>query len=292
VAFELINEPFGSAATNATTANLNRVYVEAIRRIRLTNPTRTIFVAPGDYNGMDELENVMLPDNESNVIVTVHCYQPFYFTHQGAEWTGPDTTTTNVVFPGPPATPITLKPPATNAWVVSWFNDYNTLPAEYNPSSTRAFIFKMQRMRQWADYFGRPVYVGEFGCYAKFTPKQSRLNYYQAVRKVMDEQGLGWATWDWKSGFNYINRLTYQPDPPGMKDAMFPPIQLRATRQGTIESDAAAGKNFVVERRLTLSPTNGWQPVATQTLASPKFLYQDPGTNQNKTGFYRVKWQY
>ena len=76
-----------------------------------------------------------------------------------------------------------------------------------------------------------------------------------------------------------------------MRAALFPPIQLKATGLGTIESDAAMGKQFVVERRLAFSPTNTWQAVATQILASPKFLYQDPGTNQNQAAYYRVTWQ-
>ena len=43
-----------------------------------------------------------LPDDDENLIVTVHNYDPFYFTHQGATWAGPDTKVTGIRFPGPP----------------------------------------------------------------------------------------------------------------------------------------------------------------------------------------------
>ena len=52
VAFELINEPNGAAAT---TAMLNPIYAEAIRQIRVTNPNRTIFIGPGQWYGIREL---------------------------------------------------------------------------------------------------------------------------------------------------------------------------------------------------------------------------------------------
>ena len=95
VAFELLNEPWNAA----TTSVMNRTYRETIRRIRLTNPNRTIFVGPGNYNSLDELSldsglGLQLPNDDLNIIATVHSYEPYYFTHQGAEWALPDTGTT------------------------------------------------------------------------------------------------------------------------------------------------------------------------------------------------------
>ena len=103
VAFELLNEPNGAA----TTTVMNQIYPEAIRQLRLTNPNRTLFLGPGQWNGLDELRigsstGLYLPDYDTNLIAAVHCYDPFYFTHQGAEWALPDTATTGVLFTGPP----------------------------------------------------------------------------------------------------------------------------------------------------------------------------------------------
>jgi hypothetical protein len=83
VAFEFINEPKDAA----TTTVLNPIYAEAIRQIRVSNPSRTLFVGPGQWNSINELSNLRLPDDDENLIVTVHCYDPFLFTHQGACWT-------------------------------------------------------------------------------------------------------------------------------------------------------------------------------------------------------------
>ena len=63
----------------------------------------------------------MLPKGDSNLVVTVHNYDPFYFTHQGASWTKGQTATKGIIFPGPPKTPLSPAPTvASNAAVVGW----------------------------------------------------------------------------------------------------------------------------------------------------------------------------
>ena len=107
---------------------MNPIYARAIAEIRKTNLRRTIFVEPGNWGSIDELKNLALPPDD-NVIVSVHCYEPFYFTHQGATWAGADTKVTGIQFPGPPATPLVPDPSLSlNRWVQDWIHNYNTLP--------------------------------------------------------------------------------------------------------------------------------------------------------------------
>ena len=120
----------------------------------------------------------------------------------------------------PPATP--LVPDASlklNPWVTEWIKDYNTLPTEKNPSGAAAFTGRLAYARAWSDHYGRPVHVGEFGCYTRADP-ESRARYYAAVRQTLDEQKLGWAIWDWSGGFRYWDNKLQQPMP-GMRAAMF-----------------------------------------------------------------------
>ena len=218
VAFELLNEPKDAA----TTVVLNPIYAEAIRVIRETNPRRVIFVGPGKWNQVSELPNLRLPDNDENLIVTVHCYDPFNFTHQGATWTSSDVRgLKGIVFPGPPAKPFVPDPATTlGRGTLDWLQRYNTLPTDNNPCSPLAFRRPMQQAKEWSDYYGRPVHIGEFGCYIG-ADVSSRARFYAEFRKVLDEFGLGWAMWDWKAGFRYWDDKTGQPAP-GMREALFP----------------------------------------------------------------------
>lgn len=285
--FELLNEP----NANATTAAVNSIYPEAIRQIRLTNPTRTILVGPGDWNGIGELKTgadsgLVLPDNDQNLIVTVHCYDPYYFTHQGAEWALPDTATTGVIFPGPPAEKLNPDPSITHDWVLLWFRDYNSKGSAVNPSSPFAFQSRLRSVRNWANYWGRPVIIGEWGCYEK-ADAVSRLKFIEAFRVSADALGLGWTMWDWKAGFHYIKGG--QPEPKGMREAVFPPPRL-TINDSEIRADAAVGKTYVLERADSLGVPLHWQSVSTQTLTTNILLFNIE-TNAPATSLYRVLWQ-
>ncbi|MBC7817831.1 MAG: glycoside hydrolase family 5 protein, partial [Planctomycetaceae bacterium] len=217
VAFELLNEPKDAATTEV----LNPVYAEAIKLIRKTNPNRTIFVGPGKYNSVSELPNLRLPDDDRNLIVTVHCYDPFYFTHQGATFAGPDVKVTGIRFPGPPTKPLEIDPALkVNPWVAEWIKRYNTLPASKNPSSSAAFRSTVTDAAEWSAYYGRPIHFGEFGCF-QTADAESRAAYYREFRSAFDEADLGWAVWDWKAGFKYWDDKAGRPAP-GMREALFP----------------------------------------------------------------------
>ena len=82
--FELLNEP----NEKLTSDKWNPMLAEAIRIVRRTNPTREIVVGPTGWNSINDLDSLELPANDRHLIVTVHYYNPFQFTHQGAEWVG------------------------------------------------------------------------------------------------------------------------------------------------------------------------------------------------------------
>jgi endoglucanase len=191
----------------------------AIEEIRKVDPRRVIFVGPGKWNSVSELQKLVLPPDR-NLIVTVHSYDPFYFTHQGASWTGPDTQVSGIIFPGPPVSPLVIDPKLkVSPGVKSWMDAYNTEPTEKNPSSPRAFLGVIQEAREWSEYYGRPIHFGEFGCYTKADPK-SRAQYYRHFREAAEKAGVGWAIWDWRAGFNYWDAAKARPEP-GLHEALF-----------------------------------------------------------------------
>jgi len=218
LAFELLNEPKDAATTEV----LAPIYAGVIEQIRASNPRRTLFVGPGRFNSLSEVANLRLPDDDANLIVTVHCYDPFLFTHQGASWTLPDTATAGLVYPGPP--PVPVRPDqsvAGKAWITDWFQRYNTLPESENPCSTNAYASRFEMVKLWSAYYGRPVHLGEFGAF-RAADGDSRARFYGDMRALAERCGFGWAVWDWKAGFYYWDSRANAPVP-GLRKALFSP---------------------------------------------------------------------
>jgi endoglucanase len=261
LAFEILNEPHGAA----TTETMNLLYAQLIPQLRAANPDRTLFVGPGAWNGIGELPSLRLPP-DSNLVVAVHLYEPFLFTHQGASWTGPQDATVGLVYPGPPPQPIAPHPDAAaTPWVVEWFDQYNSRPAASNPCGPAAFEPMLQSAAEWAAYYGRPVHVGEFGAYSTADPA-SRARYYADMRAAMDRLGFGWAAWDWKAGFRYWDRDANAPAP-GMRAALFPRPFLRPSADASHLSAAIdPGTPVALERTESLQPPL-WTPIDSQTAA-------------------------
>ena len=196
--FELLNEPRDALTTEVA----NDLYAETLAEIRRICPDRAILVSPGSYGDIKELDRLKLPDQDDHLIVTLHCYDPFYFTHQKAGWVQLGGLR-GLRYPGPPASP--LEVPASmqdNEAVKNFIHDYNTLPADRNPSSAISIRKLLDAARAWSEYFGRPVHLGEFGSHDA-GDLESRLRYTRDVRTMAEARGIPWTLWEWKASFGY-----------------------------------------------------------------------------------------
>lgn len=212
---ELLNEP----RDKLTTVAANPIYAQTIAAIRKIDPQRIIIVSPGNWGSPSELDQLRLLDNDDRIAVTVHCYAPFHFTHQGANWVNL-TALTGVIYPGPPTT--SLAVPASlqgDTGVIQFIENYNKLPADRNPSSIRPVREALDLARDWSVHFGRPIDLGEFGS-RHVADLESRIRYTRDVRKLAEERHIPWSLWEWKAGFGYWNPATNKPI---LRPAIFEP---------------------------------------------------------------------
>jgi endoglucanase len=191
VAFELLNEP----SDKLTSDKWNPLVARGIEVVRAHNPTRLIFVDCYFWANADYLDQLVLPQ-DPHVIPSFHMYQPILFTHQGAEWMGAEYQTDGVVFPGPPAAPITPVAAAQQtSWVKDWFEGYNRLPLEQNPSGPSIVFSHFRKGEEYVAKTRKRMYLGEFGAVDNADAK-SRENYLRLVREEAERHGFGWAYWD------------------------------------------------------------------------------------------------
>jgi len=168
VVYELLNEPTMSGA------DWNSLLRDGISTVRAIEPDRTIMVGPVGWNSAWALNELDLPADEKNLIVTVHMYEPFWFTHSGAPWVSP-------------------TPPAGAVW--------NGTPEEKKPIDDA-----LNLAATWASQHGRPMFVGEFGAYSA-AEYASRVRWTTYVVDSMASRGFSWAYWEFCAGFG-----VYDPD--------------------------------------------------------------------------------
>ncbi len=84
LAFELLNEPNSALGDPLW----NTMVRQALATVRPTNPERWVVVGPTSWNATSALGGLALPEDR-HLVITFHYYDPFDFTHQGAEWVSP-----------------------------------------------------------------------------------------------------------------------------------------------------------------------------------------------------------
>jgi endoglucanase len=71
--FEILNEPHDQLDAK----RWNQLLVKALAVIRETNPSRVVVIGPVEWNSIDALNSLELPEDDPNIIVTIHYYLPF-----------------------------------------------------------------------------------------------------------------------------------------------------------------------------------------------------------------------
>jgi len=166
VLFELLNEP----CKNLNDDKWNIIASEALKVIRKSNPNRIVLIGPTNWNNIDKLDKLFPPEDDRNIIVTCHYYQPFNFTHQGASWVGEQS-----------------KNWLGTKWTGSEKED-QLVEKDFN------------KALEWAKKNNRPINIGEFGAYSK-ADMQSRALWTSFVAREAEKRRFSWAYWEFCSGF-------------------------------------------------------------------------------------------
>jgi len=193
--FEILNEP----ASNVGDA-WHALQWRAMQAIRAAAPHHAIIADPGAWSSYKELAEFQ-PYDMPNVIYTFHFYDPLLFTHQAASWANQSAQHTHgVSWPVDPSEAETVTEKSADTFLAKKDLKWGISQGDF----TQAFIDRlMDEVVAWQKAHGnRPVYVGEFGCYRKASPRDAMLRWHEAVRTSIEKRGWGWAIWDYAGGFS------------------------------------------------------------------------------------------
>jgi endoglucanase len=174
VYFELLNEPHDKL----TEEKWNAAVPKLLAAVRKTNPTRPVIVGPGQWNGIRALDKLQLPEADRNLIVTVHSYEPFQFTHQGASWAK-----------------------GSDKWKGTKWTGSDAEKAEVRK--------RFEQAAAWAKKHDRPIFLGEFGAFSA-ADMESRARWTRFVAREAERLAWSWAYWEFCSGFGAYDPRTDQ----------------------------------------------------------------------------------
>lgn len=163
VLFEIANEP------NMNPEIWNEIHKDAWTILRKSNPDRTILIGPIYGNQVYYLKDLVLPEGDRNLIITVHYYLPIQFTHQGAPWSAKNKDLSGI----------------------TWTNQ---------PEEEEAIIKDFDIARDWSKTHNRPIHLGEFGAYDK-ADMQYRVLWTDFVARQAEARGWSWSYWQFDSDF-------------------------------------------------------------------------------------------
>jgi len=164
--FEIYNEPYGTH-----TAELwNQTFPPALKAIRRHSPTRAVHVGSAMWNQIPTLKYLQLPQDDRHIILHLHYYDPFHFTHQGAFW---------------------IK--GSDQWVGRRW--------DATPEQLKKIRDDFDQAAAWARQNNRPVFIGEFGTNAGVKDMAARVRWTKTIVTEAESRGFKWAYWEYQSNF-------------------------------------------------------------------------------------------
>lgn len=225
VFLELLNEPVFERREREWPGMAEQL----VRAMRSAAPEHTFVVGGPVWSSVYGLIEYMRPVSDPNVVYTFHFYEPFAFTHQGAEWTEPALRTVREVpYPVPASGHdeiLARQPEGAPRDAVRKY-----LASGWNREKLQG---EMAKAIAWGTRHGVPLYLGEFGAYPHVARAEDRRRWFEALRVVLEAAGVGWALW----GYDDILGLGR-----------------RRTSQGTYEFDQTVIRALGLPQKLGASP--------------------------------------
>jgi endoglucanase len=186
VAYEPMNEP---VADNPEVWNVivNRC-VEAIRKLE---PERTIVMGSNRWQSYTTVKDLRVPENDPNILISFHYYEPFMLTHYKASWMHMRDIDVPVHYPGQLIADADMA--SAGKYAMGGKAGFNIDVMERH----------FKQVVEAAKKHNLKIYCGEYGCIHE-APHADKVRWYKDLHTLFERYGIARANWDYKGGFGII----------------------------------------------------------------------------------------
>jgi endoglucanase len=172
----------------------NMLLARVADSIRNWEPERVLVIGSNRWQSANTFDKLKVPENDKNIILSFHFYEPFHLTHYQASWTRLKDFNGEVKYPGQ----IVINGTAEDEKRV-----YNIDTLEH----------MMRKPLELAERLQLQLYCGEFGVINK-SPVQDKLAWYRDMVTIFEKHGIAYANWNFKAGSFGIVDDQLKPDVP------------------------------------------------------------------------------
>lgn len=190
VAYEFMNEPVADDHEQ-----WNQLIAKVHKALREREPQRTLVVGSNMWQGYETMKYLKVPENDKNIILSFHYYNPMILTHYGAWWTPIGKYTGKVNYPGIlvskedyEAAPDSLKKELDSYLTQEW--NIDKIRADFKDAIEVAKKYNLQ------------LFCGEWGVYEP-VDRELAYKWTKDMLTVFKENNIAWTTWCYDADFGF-----------------------------------------------------------------------------------------
>ena len=207
VAYEFMNEPVADDHEQ-----WNQLIAKVHKALREREPQRTLVVGSNMWQGYETMKYLKVPENDKNIILSFHYYNPMILTHYGAWWTPIGKYTGKVNYPGilvskedyeaaPDSLKKELDPYLTQEWNI------DKIRADFKDAIEVAKRYNLQ------------LFCGEWGVYEP-VDRELAYQWTKDMLTVFKENNIAWTTWCYDADFGFWDQKKHDFKDKGLVDLL------------------------------------------------------------------------
>lgn len=191
LAYEIMNEPVADDHQQ-----WNDIANKCLQTIRKREPNRKVIIGSNRWQSVDTFKYLSIPDEDKNIILSFHFYEPFPLTHYQSSWTYLKN------YKGPIHYPGILLSEKEFAQLDASQKEFQSICGSY---SDKEMLEKMiVQAYTIAKNHKLQLYCGEFGC-IKIAPEKDRLRWYSDIIDIFNKYDIARTCWCYKGAFTIMN---------------------------------------------------------------------------------------